>query len=108
MATEAATSRISLRTPHRVSTRDDVLPIWKQKSVTLGSSRAAYTDQENDRHVQGKSNHGIGKKSPEPDIVRVLDAEFMSFKYQTGKEVHDCADWSKVVEGNQGIHLELC
>ena len=31
----------------------------------------------------------------------------MSLKYQTGKEVHDGADGSKVVERNQGIHLEL-
>lgn len=65
------------------------------------------TYEEHDRHVQHEGNHGVGKQSPDTDVVDVVHGEVGNLEEQSGDTVHHSANRSKVVQRDDGVHLVL-
>lgn len=74
------------------------------KSKDEGGSLA---DKENDRNVEEESDHGVGKKNPETDSVDLRHLDLWHFPEKSDQTVHDSADWSEVVKGDEWVHLVL-
>lgn len=101
---------MSLRTPQRVRTTAEVLPIcWKDEVSNLNCKHLnrVITYQEDDGNVEHKGAETVEEESEEADVVNLSHGDLGELPDQGNDSVHDSADRSKVVEGHQGIHLEV-
>lgn len=90
-------------------TREEVLPICNP-CVSVGRYHLGTTEttyQEDNRHVQHERNNGVGQQREDTDVVHVVHGEVGNLEEQSSDTVHDSADGSEVVQGNQRVHLEL-
>lgn len=76
-------------------------------ATICGHGRKKDTYQENDRDVETEGNHGVEQESEVTDAVEVSPGHGWDFSDQSDDSVHDGASGSKVVERDQGVHLEL-
>lgn len=65
------------------------------------------TYQEHNSNVQSKSDRRIGNKIPHSDAIDVVHGHLGNFKEKSSDTVHDETSGSKIVEGHEGVHLEL-
>jgi len=63
--------------------------------------------QEHNRHIQEECAACVGEEGPETNSVDLGHLYLGDFQEESNCEVHDAADWGKVVERDKGIHLEL-
>lgn len=91
----APTSKISLRTPQSVRTKEDVFPIWIELAKSGRSHDTTY--QEYDGNVEQKSHHGVCDQYHEANVVDVLHGHSWHFSEQGNHAVHKGADWREVV-----------
>lgn len=108
---EATTSSTSLSTPQRVRTREEVLPIYG-KSVVSGISCPdrfqVYAYQEDDRDIQEEGDETVQEQGEETDVVNLVHSDLGELPEQSNEEVHDSANWCKVIQRDQRVHLVLC
>lgn len=107
---EAMTRRISLSTPHRVRTTAEVFPIYfTGVSSYLDTEVWPFqTYQQDDRDVEHESAATVQEEGEETNVVNVVHGNLGDLPDQGNHSVHDSADRGEVVDGNKGVHLEVC
>lgn len=65
------------------------------------------TYEENHGDIQHKGNDSVGHEGHQANVVDVAHGHLGDFKEKSGNTVHDSADGSKVVQRDEGVHLEL-
>lgn len=102
---------MSLRTPHKVRTTAEVLPICEfavsilmQKTNPCGCQS---TYQEDDRNVQHEGAETVEEKGEETDVVNLSHGNLGDFPQERNNTIHDSANRSKVVQGDKRVHLEV-
>ena len=70
-----------------------------------GSVRNTY--QEDDGNVQSKRHGGVGEQSTNAKLVDVRHVQGGKLNHRGDDSVHDSTGGGKVVQRNQGIHLEF-
>lgn len=68
---EAMTRRISFRTPQRVRTTAEVLPICRVVSTVVASILQERTYQEDDRDVEHKGAETVKEESEQANVVNL-------------------------------------
>jgi hypothetical protein len=86
---------------HRGGNKEDILENTAEGEDEGGS----LANQEDNGNVEEEGSHSVGKENPETDIVNLNHLHLWNLPDESNAEVHDGADWSKVVEGNQWVHL---
>lgn len=66
------------------------------------------TYQENDRDVERKGDSGVQEKGDVSNARDIRHRHIWDLNDKRDHTVHYSASRSEVVEGNQGVHLELC
>ena len=99
---------ISFRTPHRVRTRDEVLPIYNLSAIRSAAMEMRRAYQEHDRDVQKECYHSVGDQDAKTNPVDIAHMHGGHFDDERCDTIHDGADGCKVVQGHKRIHLELC
>lgn len=114
MTREAMTRRMSLRIPDMVRTTAEVLPIYSAKRVSKARqqrrgwrSSRGFTYQEDHRDVEQEGDEGVGKEREDADAVDIGHAHARDLNKQGDHAVDDSTSRGVVVEGNEGVHLEL-
>src|SRR5690242_1108556 len=98
---EAKTRRMSLSTPERVRTREEVLPIYNKSVMPVRStSKMAY--QEHNRNVKEEGNHGVRCECEHAYAINVLHVHARKLSKEADEAVHESACRGIVVQGNEG------
>lgn len=64
--------------------------------------------QEDNGDVQSECDETVQEEREQTDMVDLVHRDLGKFPEQSNDKVHDCADWCKVVQRDQGVHLVLC
>lgn len=99
----------SLRTPQRVRTREEVLPIWEGVSAELARGRlfAGQTYQKHNRHVEQESAGTVEEESEQANVVNIVHGHPGNLPEEGHQAIDKGAYGGEVVEGDQRVHLEL-
>ena len=65
------------------------------------------THQEDYRNIESKSKERVGQQCSIADFVKVRHSDPRHLNEQSHGTIHQSADWSKVVERDQRVHLVL-
>ena len=90
-------------------TSEEVLPIWESVSAELARGRLldGQTYQKHNRHVEQESAGAVEEEGEQANVVNIVHAHPGGLPDEGHRAVDEGAHGGEVVEGDQGVHLEL-
>lgn len=71
----------------------------------MGDFEGIETYQKDDRDVQQKGAETVQEESEQTNVVHLVHGDLGNLPNESNSQVHDSADRSEVVDGNEGVHL---
>lgn len=112
---DAKTRRMSFRIPAMVRTTAEVLPIWEGRSQVSATVQARIDDcwvrqrtyQKHHGNVQEEGDQSVRDEGHNTQRIDIVHSHARDFSEEHDDAVGNRTSRSKVVNGNQGVHLEF-